>query len=271
MEPMMKKIGVATASVACALVCALAAPCGAFGQAPESVWAAPQQAILAEDILTGEGDRLSRAVVVANALGPSRMSEEVRVALITLMERLNNERGYARSEGIPLNDVVNGEFFLEVTDVVASLKDPRAIPGLIHSGNYASSWNVVRGLASFGEQALPEILEAIETPRAREGIASTCLRALAVMVEDAAETDLSTTARSEIARIARESLGSQDRARVWYGVPIAVALDEPDLIQMVREISQNTGALTARGIDWDGENMIRKKALQALSERSNAP
>ena len=65
------------------------------------------------------------------------MSEEVRVALVTLLERLNNELDSASTEDIPLNDVVNGEFFLEVTDVVASLKDPRAIPGLIHSGNYA--------------------------------------------------------------------------------------------------------------------------------------
>lgn len=137
MEMLMKKNGVATTSVACALAWVLVAPCFAFGQAPESVWAAPQQAILAEDILTGDGNRLSRAVVVANALGPSRMSEEVRIALITLLETLNNELDSAFSEGIPLNDVVNGEFFLEVTDVVASFKDPRAIPGLIHSGHHA--------------------------------------------------------------------------------------------------------------------------------------
>ena len=73
----MRKNELAALAMACSLVSALIVPDGAVGQAPEPAWAQAQQAALAEDILSGDEDRRQRAVFVAEALGPSRISEDV--------------------------------------------------------------------------------------------------------------------------------------------------------------------------------------------------
>lgn len=56
----------------------------AASQPREPVLARSEQ--LAEDILSRDSERRERAVIVAERLGPSRLSDEVRLALITLLE-----------------------------------------------------------------------------------------------------------------------------------------------------------------------------------------
>lgn len=77
----MKKNALMATAIASAMASVLLMPRIAVGQAPTSAWAPLQQAALAEDILSGDEERRQRAVFVAEALGPSRVSEEVRVAL----------------------------------------------------------------------------------------------------------------------------------------------------------------------------------------------
>ena len=180
-----------------------------LGHAQESVWAEHQQAVLAQEIL-GEDEYLSmRAVGVAEQLGPRRMSDEVRVALIELMEQLSDQQDIALAEGTPTNDVVNFEFFMHVVRVVASLDDPRAIPALARVGNYGFSRPAALGLASFGEQALPAILDVVDAPEVSYHASEYSMIALAMMVEDGGMQNLAMSARRDIARVARNGLRSQ--------------------------------------------------------------
>ena len=84
-----------------------------IGHAQQPMLAARQQAALAQDILShGDDGHRQRAVSVAERLGPERMSDEIRVALIELMEQLSDQQDIALAEGTPTNDVVNFEFFM---------------------------------------------------------------------------------------------------------------------------------------------------------------
>lgn len=259
--------------VAPAMVCALASllflPYGAVGQAPEPAWAQPQQAALAKDILSGDKDRSHRAVLVAEALGPSRMSEDVRVALITLLERSMDARDAAGERGIPLSDVVDFEFFMSVADIVAALKDPRAIPALTRVGDQGYNKNAARGLSSFGEQALPAILQVFDDPGASEDLLAYNVEALAMMVEDMGADGLSMSARNRIVGVARDSLRSRAGGVLLRAVDLAVALNEPELVRAVMAFSRDSGELVARGVSPTTANFLRKVATAALAETSS--
>ena len=60
----------------------------------------------------------------------------VRSALISLLERLNDEMDEARRRGIPTNEAKKVEWLLSVARVVASLEDPRAISTLARVANH---------------------------------------------------------------------------------------------------------------------------------------
>ncbi len=256
-------------AIACALASVLIVPDGAVGQAPERARAQPQQAALAEDIPSGDEDRRQRAVVVAERLGPSRMSEDVRVALITLLEQRYDARDAARRRGIPLSDVVDFEFFVSVAEVVATLNDPRAIPALTRVGNSGYSRHAARGLASFGEQALPAILKVFDTPGASDNALAYNMDALSMMVEDIGANGLSMSARDHIVRVARDGLRSQDGGVLLSTVDIAVALNEPELVQTVVAFSQDSGELVARGVSPTTAKLLRKRATRALARTSS--
>jgi len=264
-----RKNELAALAMACSLVSALIVPDGAVGQAPEPAWAQAQQAALAEDILSGDEDRRQRAVFVAEALGPSRMSEEVRVALITLLEQCIDAQHAARRQGIPLNDAVDFEFFVSVAVVVATLNDPRAIPAPTQVGNFGYSRHAARGLASFGEQALPAILKVFDTPGASIGALAYNMDALSMMVEDIGAKGLSMSARDHIVGLARDGLRSQDGDVLLSTVDLAVALNEPELVQTVAAFSRDSGQLVARGVSPTTANLLRKRATRALARTSS--
>ncbi len=255
-----------------AMACTFAFSLGAHAQPDERVFAPREQAALVEDILGEDEDRRERAVFVAESLGPSRMSEGVRSALISLLERMNDEQDAARSRGIPTNEVVNGEEFMSVARLVASLDDSRAIPALARVGNHGYSSPVARGLASFGEQALPAIRDVIEAPGVWDDGISTSLVVLAMMVENGGSPALSSSAHAEIVRIARDSLHNQ-RAGVLSiskAIELSMLLQEPELIQVVSQFSQNTGVLDARGLDQLSVDLIRTRAAEAISKSVEA-
>ena len=196
------------------------------------------------------------------------MSEDVRVALITYLGRILDEQDIALAEGTPLEDVVKGEFFLWVARIVATLDDPRAIPALARVGNHAYSRYVARGLASFGEQALPAILDIIDAPGASDDAIMQNVLALAMMVEDTGANGLSTSARHEIVRVAGDSLRSQSGATILMAIDLAIALNEPALVQTVRTIAYDPGAHNALGVSQPTINSVRNYAVDALATTS---
>ncbi len=258
---------VAQLSIACAFVFAL----GAHAQSDDQVLALSEQAAIAEDLVSDDIDRRQRALFVAESLGSSRMSEDVRSALVSLLERMNDEQDAARLRGIPTNEVVNGEEFMAVARLVATLNDSRAIPALARVGNHGYSWPVARGLASFGELALPEIRNVIESPGVWDDAIGSNLAVLAMIVEDGGADALSSSAREEIVRIARNSLHSQQAGvlSMSRAIDLSMLLREPDLVQTVREFAHNPGALDARGMDPLAVDLIRTHASDAVSRTAS--
>ena len=254
-------------AISCALAMALTVRSGEVEHAPDSAWAQQRQAELAADLLGDNGVRRERAVFVADALGPSRMSEDVRIALITLLEQFNDEQDVAEAQGIALESVVQGEFFLWVARVVATLDDPRAISALARVGNHAFSKHVASGLARLGEQALPAIVTVIDASRAGESkfAVRTNLLAISMMVGDGGADRLSASAREDIVRVTRDSFWSQRGTTIRKAIDIAVALDEPELVQMVVAISQDPSIVAERGLDGFMVDRVHKHAVDALS------
>ena len=260
----MKRCDFETVSFACAFALVLFVQSGTVAQQyQETAWAQPQQAALAEDILSGDPDRYERAYTVAEALGPARMSEGVRVALITLLERFLEELDAASAQGIPLEEVVNGEFFLMFAGYVANLNDPRAIPALARVGDYLWSRYVAQGLASFGEEALPAILDVIDAPGASDHAVTQNVLALAMMVEGAGANGLSASARDEIVRVAGDSLRSQSGGTILWAVDLAIALNEPTLVQTVRTIADDPDAHITLGVSQSElDDTVRRHAAK---------
>ena len=249
------------------LACAFVFPHAAQAQANGDAWAPRQQAAIAGELLGDDMERVQRAVSVAGRLGPERMSGEVRSALISLLERLNDEKDEARRQGIPTNEAVNGEWFMSVARVVASLEDPRAIPGLAKVANHGYTRPVAVALASFGEPALPAVRDVIEAPGVKDVAVGDSLRVLSMMVERVGEDGLSASARREIARIARDRLNARQAgiSSTSQAIKLAVALGEPDLLQTVREYVRDPGALYGKGLDRTSVEMVREIAMEALA------
>ncbi len=248
-------------------------PFAVVGYTQEHVLAERQQAELAQEILGGDENLRMRAVGIAQQLGSERMSDEVRVALITLLEQSNDALDKGRAQGMVLNDIVNGEFYLQLARVVARLNDPRAIPALARVGSYAGSITVARGLASFGVRALPEILAIIHTPGISDRAVARNLHALTIMVEDAGANGFSPETRREIVRVASEILeyGYEGIYIVSAAINLAVALDEPSMVQMVQRLSQDGAVFSSNSIDQTSERLIREHAADALSGTSGGP
>ena len=233
----------------------------------EAPWAEAQQAQLALDIRGGDDERRQRAVFVAEGLGASRVSNEVRMALIALLEQYNDDLDAARARGIPGERVVPGEFFLRVADIVAELGDPRAIPALARVGNNGFSRAVAQALALFGEQALPAILEVIEIPEEEGGeefALMTNLHAIAMMVADGGASELSASSRGHLVRVAREYLSSLRANAVVDAIDISVALNEPELVETVESMARDPSVVAVRGVGEQVAGRIHQHAVSAL-------
>jgi hypothetical protein len=241
----------------------------AVGQPRDVPLTEAQQRQLAEDILSGEGGLRQTSVLIAQRLGVSRMSEDVRVALIDLLMQLNSALQVGARDQVGLESIANGEFYLSLADTVAALRDPRAIPALVQVGNYGFSRAAGRGLASFGEQALPSMIEVLDDPASSGDLVAYNVMALSAMVhEPEVAAKLSPAARNEIARIARNSLGSVHGAILLMATELAVALTQPELTQMVTAVSQDSRMLTTRGVGPETAELVRKYAADTLARIS---
>jgi hypothetical protein len=198
------------------------------------------------------------------------MSEDVRHALITLLEQLNVQAESARRSGAATATVVDPEFMMAVARTVADLHDVRAIPALSRAVFVGSSLHVVQGLASFGEQALPAIVAVVEEPGAPGGAVANSLNALSLMVSDAGPSGLSREARETIIAVTRRNLSARHLLVVLSAVDLAVALNEPELIRVVTRFSEAPNELRARGLGDAEIDRIRQNATRALAQKRPA-
>jgi hypothetical protein len=250
------------ASALVSVVCVSAQP-------QEAPLAAEQQAVLATELLSGDAERRNSAVSMAAALGPSRVSEDVRNALITLLEQLTAQAESAYRSGAATATVVNPESLMAVARVVSDLRDVRAIPALSRVAYVGYSQHVVRGLASFGEQALLAIVAVIEDPSVNGDVVANSMEVLSLVVTEAGPSGLSQDARNKTIAVARRGLSDRHLLTVLSAVDLAAALNEPELVRVVTRFSrfsEGRNELRGRGLGDAEIEMIRKDAALALAK-----
>ncbi|MCY4278113.1 MAG: hypothetical protein OXE81_09810 [Gammaproteobacteria bacterium] len=243
---------------------------GLYAQISGQGWAEQQQKQLAKEILTVDNDEFLRTLSVSRLLGADRIIDDVRLALIERLGRTIALYEEAAEEGIPYNDVFNGETYLDFCTVVASLKDERAIPTLLKSGKFGHNPRVAEGLAAFGEKAVFVILDFVRNPTIAEDALSVPLMALSNIAKDDQASDLSASAREHLRDFARSGLHSGSDQFITTGIKLAVSLNDPDLIREIEVLAHDRGMLSERGLsNWEVDwiNLHAVEALETLRER----
>jgi hypothetical protein len=209
------------------------------------------QSALAAQIRRANAKERSRALEQVRLLGPESTGPELRAALIAALEQegqLRGRRYHADLRGDRLEPLEDPEFVFRLSRVVAALRDPQAIPAL--TGALGSGAPVRRALVAFGEEAVPALVAAVGSPESIEYVVDDALIALRLMVEGAGPQPLSAGALTEVRRVAKLRLtGKQYFTTLWDAIDLAVALDDPELTQIVRSLASDRDAVIARGIE----------------------
>ena len=210
--------------------------------------ARPDQHVIAQQLLVQNVRERDSAFEAARAIGPGMAGQELRRALITLLEKENRIVVSARRRGVTVDTLDNPEFIAHVAGFVADLKDPQTIPvlaGALESGSTAP----MRTLAAFGEIAAPAILSVVMLPRSSHYEVEGGLTALRLMVEEAGPRPLKSGTIDQIGRAAQRRLtGSQYFTTLWYAIDLAVVLKEDNLRRIVELLASRWTEVVARGV-----------------------
>ncbi|MGH7470674.1 MAG: hypothetical protein ACRENP_22225 [Longimicrobiales bacterium] len=197
------------------------------------------------------------ALQAARKIGAANIGGELRVALITLLERENVVVADAARRGVPLDTYESPEFIAHLSRFVAELRDPRAIPALaeaIYGGG-----TVARALAAFGEQSVPAVTRVVAAPDVHYDVVNHALLTLRFVLEG--QTPVSSSTRNQIRESAALRLtGKQYFTTLWKAMDLAITLNDPSLRAIVQTIASDRGQILARGIS-DPEVIARTQRL----------
>jgi hypothetical protein len=237
-----------------------------------SVHAQVDQSTLARQILSRDVAERSAAVEMAHALEPQTIGAQLRSALITALERearLHRQRYEADLRGQPLPPIENPRLAATLAQIVVDLRDPRAIPALVEALGHDLS--IPRALASFGEQAATHVAAAVNSPESPDFLVDHGLIALRFMVERSGERPLPDSVLEGIRRVAEyrlEEPGRELESGVTLGraIDLAVALNDPDLINIVEALASNPAEVIARGVvDFEDIERTQRRAADRLA------
>jgi hypothetical protein len=203
------------------------------------------QHMIAQELL---GQERNSAFEAALAIGPGNAGQELRLALITLLEKENRIVVAARRRGVTVDTLDNPEFIAHVARFVAELKDPQTIPvlaGALESGSTAP----MQTLAAFGELAAPAILSVVVSPQSSHYEVEGGLTALRLMVEGAGPRPLTPGTIEQIRHAAQLRLtGPQYFTTLWYAIDLAVVLKADSLRRIVELLASRRTEVVARGV-----------------------
>jgi hypothetical protein len=206
------------------------------------------QHMIAQELLGQDFRERNSAFEAALAIGPGNAGQELRLALITLLEKENRIVVAARRRGVTVDTLDNPEFIAHVAGFVAELKDPQTIPvlaGALGSGSTAP----MQTLSAFGELAAPAILSVVMSPQSSHYEVEGGLTALRLMVEGAGPRPLTSGAIDQIRRAAQRRLtGPQYFTTLWYAIDLAVVLKEDSLRRIVELLASRRTEVVARGV-----------------------
>src|SRR5690606_27039831 len=175
---------------------------------------------------------------------------ELRQALVDDLRReadLVTSRYWAPKRNLPLRPLADPEYIVQLTEVVAGLKDPQAIPAL--AAALGIGFTAINPLVDVGEPAVPAILDVVLSLDSSVYAVNDGLMALRFIVEKHREERLSPATRDAIRAAARHHLIVKQpffETTMW-AIDLAVALDDPSLRHVVESIAKNPAEARARG------------------------
>jgi hypothetical protein len=235
---------------------------GSIGVATAQV----SQAALADTLLKG-GD-VASVLAQIRSLSPQNLSVELRSALITRLQQLNQRVAEVTKLDSTVDTFINPETLIELSQVVAELRDRRAIPALSRSPDGGPV--VIRALVEFGEQALPAITSVVLSPSSHYTEVEHGLLTMRIMVQQGM---LSPTALGQIRAATKTRLfGEQYFTVVWQAIDLAAALKDPELDQTLRELAEYPSESHRRGItNAEVPDLVERTQKRAADRLAGIP
>ncbi len=219
------------------------------------------QRSLAEQLLGQDIQQRTKALNAVQRMKAADVNDDLRLALIALLERANDTVRNAVRTGQPLDE--DPSFIAAVSRVVAGLRDLRAVAVLseaVYGGITAG-----RALAEFGEPAAPALLRLVTSTDSHYTTVDHALVALRLMAEQAQYRSLSSATREQIRAAAAQRLEQPEYfTTLWMAIDLAVVLGDPSLRQVVEVLASNPGAVASRGI---GDPTVIERTQKRAAER----
>ncbi len=232
--------------------------------------AEPDQLALVRDLRSASHDVRNVAFRSLSLKDPSTLNDASRMALIDLLEKMNDVVAQVYAKGTTVDTVENPEFMVEVADAVAALEDPRAIQELARI-DFVSS-KVASALAAFGAPGIAAVLTVVNDLNSRGDQITTGLFTLRRMIEEGA---VNPTDRIRIVAAGKAFLAvgsDRNRRGLWAAIALGVALRDPELVGLVQQIAASDSAVMARGeADSKGISATRSFAKSILERNGLAP
>lgn len=224
------------------------------------------QAVLAQTLLKG-GD-VETVLAQISSLEPQKLSVELRGALITRLEQLNQRVADAARIDQTVDTFIAPETLADLATAVAESRDPRAIPALsraTHGGPAA-----IRALVEFGEAALPSVLKVVMEPSSHYTEVEHGLMTMRIMVE---RGKTSPAALAQIRAAAKARLtGEQYFTVVWQAIDLAATLKDPDLRGILSDLANHPSESHRRGItNQEVPDLVEKTQKRAADRLAGVP
>lgn len=211
----------------------------------------PSQLEIARTLLGNDSTQRREALATVRRLKPENVGPDLRSALFKLLYAHNRAAREAVAQGLTVDQRLDPEFHSRVTETVAGLGDPQAIPVLVNS--LGTGYVIHRTLAAFGEAAAPGIVGIVMSPQSGYEAINEGLIALRFMVESAKRRPLSAASMQGIRAAAIHHLSQSGRpvgtgVTLRWAVDLAIVLGDADLRRIVETIAADPEELIARGI-----------------------
>lgn len=216
----------------------------------------------ASQLLQGNRFEQGVAVSIIRQVGPGNLTPQLQERLINALER--EATLVARTMRGEIPELENAELIAGLAQVVASFRNPRAIPAL--TGALGNSPQAIHALAEFGELAAPGVLQVIR--RTSDGsIETDALLTLRFMAEGVGGPLTAATLRG-MREVAKNRLTSSQKfiTTVWRAIDLAVAVRDTELRAIVHSLASNRHAVLAlNNTDEDLITRTQRKAAERLA------
>jgi hypothetical protein len=235
-----------------------------------TIQAQGDQRSIAAQLLSEDAHKRSSALEAALEIGLQNAHPELRVALITALERegaLHRQHYFAEHNGEFSPPLEDPELLARLSRAVADLKDPASIPAL--AAALGSGFTVIRALAGFGERAAPSVLSVVASPESMPDAVNDGLITLRFMVEGAPARPLRGVTVKQIRRVAAQRLSTGKGLAVttlWWAIDLAAVLNDATLRRSIELLATDWNEPAKRGIsDPELIAQTQKRAANRLA------